>query len=54
MAEFIVLVHLYSHLYSQELYSEEKGLEIMASFVPAFEVDAIDTVAAGDAYKHKT
>lgn len=41
---------LYSHLYSQELYSEENGLEIMASFVPAFEVDAIDTVAAGDAF----
>ena len=37
-------------LYSQELYSEENGLEIMASFVPAFEVDAIDTVAAGDAF----
>ena len=36
--------------YSQELYSEENGLEIMASFVPAFEVDAIDTVAAGDAF----
>ena len=37
-------------LYSQELYSEENGSEIMTSFVPAFEVDAIDTVAAGDAF----
>ena len=36
--------------YSQELYSEENGSEIMTSFVPAFEVDAIDTVAAGDAF----
>jgi ribokinase len=32
------------------LYSEEKGLEIITSFMPAFEVDAIDTVAAGDAF----
>jgi ribokinase len=36
--------------YSQELYSEENGSEIMTSFVPAFAVDAIDTVAAGDAF----
>ncbi len=36
--------------YLQELYSEENGSEIMTSFVPAFEVDAIDTVAAGDAF----
>ena len=32
------------------LYSEENGSEIMTSFVPAFAVDAIDTVAAGDAF----
>ena len=37
-------------LYSEELYSEENGSEIMTSFVPAFEVKAIDTVAAGDAF----
>ena len=32
------------------LYSEENSSEIMTSFVPAFAVDAIDTVAAGDAF----
>ena len=37
-------------LYSEELYAEENGSEIMTSFVPAFEVEAIDTVAAGDAF----
>jgi len=36
--------------YSQEFYSEDNGSEIMTSFIPAFEVDAIDTVAAGDAF----
>lgn len=36
-------------LYS-EVYSEENSSEIMTSFVPAFTVDAIDTVAAGDAF----
>ncbi len=40
---------LYSEVYS-ELCSEENGSEIMTSFVPAFAVDAIDTVAAGDAF----
>ena len=37
-------------LYSEELCSEENESEIMTSFVPAFEVEAIDTVAAGDAF----
>ena len=37
-------------LYSEELCSEENDSEIMTSFVPAFEVEAIDTVAAGDAF----
>ena len=32
------------------LYSEENDSEIMTAFVPAFEVNAIDTVAAGDAF----
>jgi ribokinase len=36
--------------YSQELYSEDNDSEIMTSFIPAFEVNAIDTVAAGDAF----
>jgi ribokinase len=37
-------------LYSEDLHSEEQGAEIMTAFVPAFKVDAIDTVAAGDAF----
>ncbi len=32
------------------LYSEEQGFEITTAFVPAFPVEAIDTVAAGDAF----
>ncbi len=32
------------------LYSEEQGSEIITAFVPAFKVNAIDTVAAGDAF----
>ncbi len=32
------------------LYSEEQGSEITTAFIPAFKVEAIDTVAAGDAF----
>ena len=32
------------------LYSEEQGSEIITAFVPAFKVNAIDAVAAGDAF----
>ncbi len=32
------------------LYSEEQGSEITTAFIPAFNVEAIDTVAAGDAF----
>ncbi len=32
------------------LYSEETSSEITTAFIPAFEVEAIDTVAAGDAF----